>query len=79
MIIRNDVNNIYFYHDYTFMIFDKAALLGGADIVGYSWAAGKIPKGSDFNNCIYSTKKGTCYHNILIAELIKTPTEIKEK
>ncbi len=64
-------NEIFMYHDYTFMIFLRDALVSGAEIVGYAWAAGKARK-CPKDAPVGTIKKDTCYHQILILTLIES-------
>lgn len=68
MIVRITENEIFYYSDYTFMMFNCNSLITGTETVGVSWAVGKSKIPEDIPTNII--KKDTCYHNGLMIELI---------
>lgn len=68
MIIKITENEIFYYSDYTFMMFNCNSLITGADEVGFAWPIGKCK--TPHSTLTEIIKKDSCYHNVLVAELI---------
>ena len=68
MIVKITENEIFYYSDYTFMMFNCNSLITGAETIGVAWPVGKckIPHITPTD----IIKKDTCYHNGLMLELI---------
>lgn len=68
MIVKITEDKIFYYSDYTFMMFNCNSLITGAEIVGQAWPIGKGKESHMVSTSII--KKDTCYHNGLMIELI---------
>ena len=62
-------NEIFMYHDYMFIMFDRRAIIGGAEYIGWVWAIGK-QKDSN-KNIVEKIKRDTTYHLVLHMELAR--------
>jgi len=71
MIIEIRGDNVYCFVDHEFMIFSANRLITGAKEVGHCWPVGKIPYERRTENLLGVIKKDTCYHNMVVMELLK--------
>ncbi len=63
---------IFCYHDYSFLIFNRSSLINGAEYVGVCWAGGKSGKANDPTVVPpEKIKRDTPYHHILLMRLIE--------
>ena len=77
VIVKIDAQHIYAYVDETFVIFDRNKLITNADSVGTAWAAGKARKTQKAKDMpIGEFAPGSCYHNMIIAALLKSAEKI---
>ncbi len=68
-IVQITKDEIFMYHDYSFMLFDRNAITCDGNYVGWVWPAGKIKQPNKL--IVDEIQRGSCYHTILTMELIQ--------
>ncbi len=69
-IVQITENEIFAYHDYEFMVFFRAALIGNSEVIGVCWPVGKHGRSNALDVVPRTMRRGGMKNSVLIMALL---------